>query len=103
MIQRKQSVYLLLVAVLMSWLLIRPYAEISINRWPDAHFSQPWSLRIYSAPHESEYIKYTMPLVLLVILITGALNFVNIFFYNRRILQIRLCIISAVLLVIILN
>ena len=100
MIQRKQSVYLLLVAVLMSWLLIRPYAEVTLL---DGRMLIFHSLNIkdYSTPHDFVNYKYTIPLVLLVFL-TGVLNFVNIFLFGRRILQIRLCVVSSVLLVMIL-
>jgi hypothetical protein len=100
MIQRKQSVYLMLAAVMMSWLLIRPYAEITLvdNRMLIFH---SLVIRNYSTPHDFVSYRYTIPLILLVFL-TGVLNFVNIFLFGRRILQIRLCVISTVLLVIIL-
>jgi len=101
MIQRKQSVYLLLVAVMMSWMFIRPYAEISIMDGRMLIFHSA-SIRSYTTPHEFTYFRYTIPLVLLV-LITGFLNFANIFLYTRRILQIRLSIISAGLLVVIMG
>lgn len=100
MIQRKQSVYLLLVAVLMSWMLIRPYAEITLISGRMLIFHSP-VIRNYSTPHDYDYFRYTIPLVFLVFL-TGVLNFVNIFLFSRRILQIRLCVISAVLLVVVL-
>jgi hypothetical protein len=100
MIQRKQSVYLLLVAVMMSWLLVRPYAEITLINSQMLIFHSP-AIRNYSTPHDYTYFRYTIPLVLLVFL-TGVLNFVNIFLFSRRILQIRLSIISAGLLVVIL-
>jgi hypothetical protein len=100
MIQRKQSVYLLLVAVMMSWLLVRPYAEIALINGRMLIFHSP-VIRNYFTPHDYEYFKYTIPLVILVFM-TGALNFVNIFLFSRRLLQIRLCIISAGLLVVVL-
>jgi hypothetical protein len=100
MIQRKQSVYLLLVAVLMSWLFIRPYAEIALTSGRMLIFHCP-AIRNYSTPENYDYFRYTIPLVLLVFL-TGVLNFVNIFLFSRRLLQIRLCIISSVVLVVIL-
>jgi hypothetical protein len=99
MIQRKQSVFLLLVAVMMSWLLVRPFAEITLIDTRMLIFHTP-AIRIYSTPHDYLYFRYTIPLVLLVFL-TGVLNFVNIFLFSRRLLQIRLCIISAGLLAVI--
>jgi len=99
MIQRKQSVYLLLVAVLMSWLLVQPYAQIELA---DGRMLLFKSMVIKSTTTESVVnFKYTFLLVILVI-VTGALNFVNIFLFSRRIFQIRLCVVSAVLLILIL-
>ncbi len=100
MIQRKQSVYLLLVAVMMSWLLIRPYAEITIADGRMLIFHS-LAIKNYSTPHDFVNYMYTIPLVLIVLL-TGILNFINIFLFRRRILQIRLCVVSSVLLVLIL-
>jgi hypothetical protein len=99
MIQRKQSIFLLIVAVLMSWTLIRPYAELVLS---DGYTLVFYSLFIekHATALEAENIKYTVPLFLL-ILVTASLNLVNIFLYTRRILQIRLCLASAVLLVLI--
>jgi hypothetical protein len=100
MIQRKQSVYLLLVAVMMSWLLIRPYAEIYLQ---DGHVLKFYCHSVKSFSSVLGYVnfKFTIPLLLLVLL-TGSISFVNIFLYSRRLIQIRLCIVSAALLVIIL-
>jgi hypothetical protein len=97
MIQRKQSIYLLLVTIMMSFVLIRPYAELSLKDGKTLVF-QSLSIKMYSGPQE--YIKYknTLPLFLAVIF-AGALSFINIFYYNRRILQIRLCIINYILLI----
>jgi hypothetical protein len=99
MIQRKQSIFLLIVAVMMSWSLIRPYAQLALR---DGNSLVFFSLGIEKHANmiAPEYIKYTVPLFVL-ILLTGALNLINIFLYTRRILQIRLCIVSAVLLIII--
>ncbi len=97
MIQRKQSIFLLLVAVMMSWTLIRPYAQLGLK---DGYTLVFYSLFVekHATITQTENIKYTVPLFLL-ILITGSLNFVNIFLYSRRIVQARLCIISAILLI----
>jgi hypothetical protein len=85
---------------MMSWLLIRPYSEITMvdGRMLIFHAA---AIRDYSSPGNYDFFRYTIPLVLVVFL-TGALNFVNIFLFSRRLLQIRLCIISAVLLMLIL-
>jgi hypothetical protein len=59
------------------------------------------NIRDYSTPHDYVNYRYTIPLVLLVFL-AGVLNFVNIFLFGRRLLQIRLCVVSSVLLIMIL-
>jgi hypothetical protein len=96
MIQRKQSVYLLLVAVLMSWLLVRPYAEIKVY---DGHSLLFYSLSIrsYAGPDHFERVKQTIALALIIIA-TGILNFATIFYFSRRIIQMRLCIVSIIML-----
>jgi hypothetical protein len=99
MIQRKQSIFLLIVTVLMSWTLVRPYAELVLS---DGYTLVFYSLFIekHATVLETEIIKYTVPLFVL-ILATASLNLLNIFLYTRRILQIRLCLASAVLLLLI--
>ncbi len=99
MIQRKQSVYLFLVAIIMSWLLVRPYAEIVLVDGRSLIFHS-LVIKSYSIPNIIENFKYTIPLALLVFL-TGALNFVNIFLFNRRIIQMRLCLLSLSMLILI--
>ena len=101
MIQRKQSIYLLLVTVLMSFLLIRPYAELALIDGQTLVFHS-LLLEITSNPHESVNISNIQCRLFLLVLLTGSSEFCqHIFYYNRRILQIRLCIVSAVLLVLI--
>lgn len=97
MIQRKQSIFLFLVVVLMSWTVVRPYAQLALRDGSALVFVS-FGIEKHVTMLGIEYIKYTVPLFLL-ILITGCLNLVNIFLFNRRIVQIRLCIVSAVLLV----
>jgi hypothetical protein len=100
MIQRKQSIFLLITAVLLSWLLVRPYAELRLE---DGHRLTFYCLTIrnFTTPQDFEIIRHTIMLFMLII-VTGALNFVNIFLYNRRIIQLRMCLVSSALLVIIL-
>jgi hypothetical protein len=99
MIQRKQSIFLLVVAVLMSWALIRPYAQLVLEDGTSLTF-YGLGIEKQATDIQPEYIKYTVSLFLL-ILLTGSVNLINIFLFNRRIVQIRLCIVSAVLLILI--
>lgn len=100
MIQRVQSVYLLLITILMSFLLVRPYAELVLRDGSPLVFNS-LSIKKYTSSDDYEKYRKTLPLFLLVI-ITGALSFVNIFFFQKRLLQIRLCMIGFILLMIIL-
>ena len=100
MIQRVQSIYLLLITILMSFLLARPYAELILKDGNSLVFNT-LSIKKYTTSENYEKYKKTMPLFLLVV-ITGALCFVNIFFFQKRLLQIRICMISFILLMIIL-
>ncbi len=100
MIQRVQSVYLLLVTVLMSFFLIRPYAFIRLTDGQILNFS---AHKIeYSLNGESTSVyKKTIPIVVLV-LITGLISLVNIFLFHRRILQMRICLLNGALIVLLL-
>jgi hypothetical protein len=97
MIQRVQSVYLLLVTVLMSFLLIRPYAEQTVTKDQVLTF-RTYAIKINTGNNASAVYKTTVPVIAMV-LITSLLSFASIFFYNRRIIQIRLCIVNSILLV----
>lgn len=97
MIQRVQSVYLLLVTILMCFLLIRPYAELTLA--DDQHLTfRTHVIKTDSNKDNITIYKYTIPVVLLV-LITGFLSFGNIFLYNKRIVQLRVCLVNAIVLI----
>jgi len=97
MIQRVQSVYLLLVTVLMSFMLIRPYAEITLTDSQILTFHSHVIENNAGSETPTVY-KTTIPVIALV-LMTGLLSFVNIFLFNRRILQRRICLVNVVLLI----
>jgi hypothetical protein len=96
MIQRVQSIYLLLITVLMSFMLMRPYAELTITNDQTLIF-QCHAVNIYTGDHVTGVYQTTTPVIALVLII-GLLSFGNIFFYNRRIVQMRICMVNMVLL-----
>jgi hypothetical protein len=100
MIQRVQSVYLLLVTILMSFLLIRPYAELTLTDGQVLTF-RTHVIENNAGSEASSTYKATIPVVMLV-LIAGLLSFANIFFFSRRIMQLRICIVNTGLLLILL-
>ena len=97
MIQRVQSIYLLLVTVLMSFLLVRAYAELTLNADQLLTFRAHAIVSDIGSDTETIY-KSTIPVIALV-LITAILSFINIFIYRRRIIQIRICMVNTLLLV----
>ena len=96
MIQRVQSIYLLLITVLMSFLFVRPYAEMTLVDNQVLLF-KAHVITIQSAADVISNYKMTIPVILL-LLINGLLSFCTIFFYNHRIIQIRLSILNAFML-----
>ncbi|MCG8409888.1 MAG: DUF4293 domain-containing protein [Bacteroidales bacterium] len=93
MIQRVQSVYLLVVTVLMATIFAYPYAELMSSD------SQLFIFNFNGLSKFSEegmYLKIVPPIVLLVVIVLIA--FVSIFLYKKRILQIRLNIFNIVLM-----
>jgi len=95
MIQRVQSIYLLLITVLLSFLLVKPYAEIKLFNDQTLVF-RTYAVLVQSGTDIISIYKTTIPVILLVLL-NCLLSFCTIFFYNHRIIQIRLCMINAVL------
>lgn len=96
MIQRVQSVYLLLVTILMSFMLFSAYAEISLADGRNLTF-QSYAITSSVGGKVMEAYRTTFLLVLL-IMVTGLLSFLNIFLFSKRIIQMRLCLVSAALL-----
>jgi hypothetical protein len=100
MIQRVQSVYLLLVTVLMSFLLVRPYAVITFQDGQILNFHAN-KIEYNLDKNGTAVYKTTVPIVVLA-LITGLLSLFNIFLFHRRILQMRICLLNGVFIVMLL-
>lgn len=96
MIQRIQSIYLLLITVLMSIFLTTSYARIipDVNQTVVFH---TYSIQKQVDAHHIVMIERTIPLLALVV-ITGLISLMNIFLFQKRILQMRLCFLIVVLL-----
>lgn len=100
MIQRIQSVYLILVTVLMSFMIFLPLASIGLRDGQSVVFYS-FGINKYITPENAEMITRTLPILLLVCL-TGLISFVNIFQFRRRIIQMRICLVNMLLLAILL-
>ncbi|HEX2393704.1 MAG TPA: DUF4293 domain-containing protein [Bacteroidales bacterium] len=98
MIQRVQSIYLLIVTILMSFLTIMPYAYMELPGNQTLSFKAS-AINLISQTDVVSVYKSTIPVILMVI-IAGIFSFCIIFFYNHRIIQIRLTLLNLLLLLI---
>ncbi len=106
MIQRIQSIYLLIVSILMMFMLFLPLAEIAVERKQvisgiesadikEIVIYKNYGAVIYSND-KAKTIFSTWPVTTL-ICITGLISFIAIFLYTSRLLQIRVCVFNALL------
>ncbi|WP_300797106.1 DUF4293 domain-containing protein [uncultured Alistipes sp.] len=92
MIQRIQTIYLLIAVILMALTLFLPLAWFACD-------AGEFTLRAFGLETAAgEVVQSTAYLGILLVL-AGLLPLVVIFLYKRRLLQIRLCVAEAVLLV----
>ena len=92
MIQRIQTVYMLLVAVLMIVSMILPVGTLV---GPDQSMCEFHNLYIAQAEVAKDYAPWSLFAVLLIV---AVLSVVNIVLFKKRMLQIRLCIFGNILL-----
>ena len=93
MIQRIQSVYLLVVTILMVICMCSPIGSIITNA---NEISELSNLCITFPDGTKDYSPWALFVILLVV---AALSFVTIFLFKKRMLQIRLTIFSSVVLI----
>ena len=93
MIQRIQSVYLLVVTILMVICMCSPIGSIITNA---NEISELGNLCITFPDGTKDYSTWALFVILLVV---AALSFVTIFLFKKRMLQIRLTIFSSVVLI----
>lgn len=95
MIQRIQTVYLLLVAILMVVMMSFP-----VGSFVSADYSIPatefTNLAVVSADGVSDYAPWALFAILTV---TAVISLVTIFLYRKRMLQIRLTLFNSILLI----
>jgi hypothetical protein len=95
MIQRIQSVYLFLAAIVLFSMFFHPLVEIVDTGKMFYRFDLSG---IYEGMGDTaKKIESVLPLRFLVF-VTAALSLITIFFYKRRIMQIRICIFNLMLL-----
>ncbi len=95
MIQRIQSVYLLITAILTGNLMFLSMGNIAGK---DGIFALKFlGLCDITNPAQATVVFPTWPLAILIVL-TTALSLISIFMYKKRLLQLRVCSINTVLL-----
>lgn len=95
MIQRIQSLYLLIVALLMATLLFVPLGAFIGSS--EEFVITAWGISSLSAPEAGKIV--TSPQMAILIIIAGLVPLVTIFLYKKRFLQLRLCVVEIVLLI----
>lgn len=94
MIQRIQSLFLLLTVAVMACLFFMPVAYLTV---PGAATYDFYTTKVIQAGQPSLLIAWNWMSLILNILITGV-GFVTIFLYKKRFLQLRLCIVNIILM-----
>lgn len=93
MIQRIQTVYLLIVAILMVVMMSFPVGNLIAADYTVTEFT---NLALVAADGTADYAPWAMSVILLVV---GFVALGTIFLYRKRMLQIRLTLFSIILLV----
>lgn len=93
MLQRIQTLYLLIAAIIMGSILFIPYGEIILK---DTQIVKVTSLGTRVAAGDTITVFRTYP-VFVIALLSFLVTIVSIFLYKKRILQIRLCVLNFIL------
>lgn len=94
MIQRIQTVYLLLTVILTALLFFMPVANLTV---PSEFTYQFYTTKVVQAGNPDVFVAYNWMSLILNIVIT-TLTAVILFLYKRRFLQLRLCVVNIILL-----
>lgn len=96
MIQRIQTLYLLLVSALMLSMFISPYADVLND-----NTIYTWSAEGLTTSVDGGDSELVQPIWALFVLVvtTMALPIVTIFLYKKRLLQMRFCVFNAIVIV----
>lgn len=96
MIQRIQSLFLLFIVILLAILVTNPFVTFNIEPQMVKYILGASGLhRIDTSSVERvQSLWFLMGFIIVVL----AINFLNIFIYHKRVLQIRLCIFSIIML-----
>ena len=82
--------------VLMSFLIFKPFAEIALQDGQVVVFHS-YAVKKFITEEHSEILIRSLPVVIMICLI-GLISFMNIFQFNRRIFQMRVCVLNMLLM-----
>lgn len=92
MIQRIQTIYLLIVVILLSITLLTPFAYFMGN-------GEQFILYVYALKSDSGEVVFPTLYAAVLPVLSLILPLVTLFLYKRRMLQVRLCVVEMILLV----
>lgn len=93
MIQRVQTLFLLAVSILTFTMLVSPLSSIIL---PSDEIVKFYSYGLKNISQGNELIRYTFPLIVLIIISFG-ISFSSIFLYKKRPVQLKLCVYNILL------
>lgn len=99
MIQRVQTLFLLAVTILSFIMLISPLSKIVLLRGEIIKF---YSIGLRDLNQGNEFIRYTIPLFVLILIITG-ISLVAMLYFKNRTLQLRLCVYHILLSIVLIG
>lgn len=99
MIQRIQTVFLLLTAIVTGLLFFMPVITLNIpgETAGQIHVFQFYTTQYIQSGNPPVFIEYNWFSLVLNVLITG-LAFLSVFLYKKRFLQLRLCLVNIILM-----
>ena len=96
MIQRIQTIYLLIIAALMAAMLLTPLAHFYGDE--NTFRLMAFGVQAQEAPPTDSVWVVRMPWMGILMILAACLPLVTIFFYKQRKIQVRFCIVEAILL-----
>lgn len=91
MIQRKQTIYLLLALAALIVCLCLPIGKLTSNAMQEAEVAV-YNIGLYTSTGLDAH-----PVLFADIVVVATLSFINIFLYNKRKLQMKICVVNIVL------
>jgi hypothetical protein len=99
MIQRIQTIFLLISSILSVAMIFFPLSEMQLA---NNELLKLYSVGVKNMDQAGQIIYYTLPLLFLLLVIT-IISTISIFFYKKRELQMKLCVYNILLMILLLG